>query len=127
MFRTGLGSAHDHRETVVDAQGIQPVHMKSIRIGGSDAGEHASRLVIRRVFQNRGQRGTGVFGVEIDFVVEQSPVRKQRSAQVEAAIYFLMQPILKMLRDDLAQYNLFGEVLRTYADRGALGGARRER
>ena len=90
VLRASVGAAHHHRETIVDAQRIQPVHMKPIRVCGSDMGEHSRRVVVGSVFQNRGQGRSGVFRIQIDFMVQQSTVRQQSSAQVQASLYFLL-------------------------------------
>ena len=42
---------------------------------------------------------------------EQSLMRQQRSAQIQLALHRLMQPRFDVLRDDLAEDQLLGEVL----------------
>src|SRR6476646_1484900 len=49
-------------------------------------------------------------------MIQQSTMRQQRATQVEAAFYSLLQTMFQMLRDDLAQHHLLGEVLRPHAD-----------
>ena len=76
VVRAGVGAAHHHRETVVDPQRIQPVDVEPIRVLGSDLRQHSRRIVVGSVLQNRGQGRSGVFGIQIDFVIEQSSVRQ---------------------------------------------------
>ncbi len=58
---------------------------------------------------------------------EQRLVRQQRSAEIELALHRLMQARLDMLRDDLAQDQLLGEILGADHDVGARAAAGEQR
>ena len=127
MLRASLGSAHHHRESIVDPQRIQPFDLEPSRIFGSNTRQHSRRIVVGRVLQNRGQGRAGVFRIEVDFLVEQGPMRQQRAAQVQLPLHFLLQPMFQMLRDDLAEDHLLGEVLRSDADARIAHGPKQRR
>src|SRR5207249_3718674 len=110
-------SAHHHRKPVIDAQRIQPCHMKAPRILRTYQPQHSRRIGLDGLLQHRYQRRPAVLRIEIDLACHQRLVRQQRPSQIEPAIYSLVQPPLQMLSDDLAHHYLLSEVLGPHPQR----------
>src|SRR5579863_2789512 len=113
-----LRSIYHHREAVVDAERIQPLGLKLLKILCPHARQNAGWVVVDGILQNRSKRSSRVFRVEIDLTAYESLMRQERATQIQAALHSPMEPVLQMLRDQLTQHHLFGEVLRSDADRG---------
>ena len=111
MARARVFAANGHGEGIVEAEGIEPVEMKTAGIFGADLFENNRRIGDAAALQHVGERGSGVFRIHIDIAREQRLVREQRSAEIEFAFHRLVQARFDVLRDDLAEDELLGEVL----------------
>src|SRR5581483_10166289 len=79
---------------------------------GADLLQHHGRIGDSAALEDVRERGAGVFGIQIDFARNKSLVREQSSAEIELALDRLVQLVFDMLRDDFAEDQLLGEVLR---------------
>ena len=66
--------------------------------------------------EDRRQRGSGVFDVDIDVAGQERAIADQRTAQIETPPDGQAGVALDRLRDDLAENQLLGEVLRSDDD-----------
>jgi len=85
--------------------------MKAFGIFGANLFQNHRRIGDAAALQNIGESGSGVFRIQVDIVREQGLMREQRPAQIKLAFHGLMEPGFEMLRDDLAQDQLLGEIL----------------
>src|SRR5438093_1173133 len=68
--------------------------------------------------ENRGERSAGVLDIHVDVAAGQGAVADERTAKIETALYGQPGLTLDRLRQDLAEHELLGEILRTH-DHGA--------
>src|SRR5580698_361843 len=94
--------------------------MKLLKIVRAHMCEHAGGIGVDGSLQNGGERRPRVFRIEIDPAAEESLVRQERASQIQIAIDSSMKTKREVLRNDLAQYNLLGEVLRSHAERNRI-------
>ena len=97
---------------------IHPFHTESRLIFVPDMSANAAAGSLgRRQFQDGRQRGPRVLGIEIDVPAHERLMRQQGPAQVELTIHPTAKTMFQMLRDDLAEDDLLGEILRADRDR----------
>ena len=75
------------------------------------AGENLCGVFQRFLFQDCGEGGAGVFGVDIDVSGHHRLLCQECSAEIEFAADVSVQAILEVLRDDFAEHELLGEIL----------------
>ena len=81
---------------------------------------------IRLLFQDRGERGASVFGIDVDVPGENALMRDVSSAQVKAAFHRKMS-LFSIAAQLLAEDNLLGEILASDNNMRTLGtGSQRE-
>ncbi len=85
--------------------------MKAAGIFGAHLFQNHCRIGDAAALQHVGECGAGVFRIHIDIAREQRLVRQQRSSQIQLALHRLMRARFDVLRDDLAQDQLLGEIL----------------
>ena len=116
--RLGVGSPDDEGEGVLEAERRTPREPPSLGVGGLHLAERPVGVLDRRPLQDRGQGRPGVLGVEVDLPAHEGVVADERSPEVKAP--FHGDPArLELLRQDLPQDVLLGEVLRADHDRVA--------
>ena len=85
----------------------------------------------RLLFQDCGQGGAGVFGIDVDASAEDGLMADVASGQVEAALDREMSFVFDLLGNDFAEDELFGEILGADDDailaRRAARGEKKER
>jgi hypothetical protein len=112
-------AAHENRERIVEPQRCGKRDTGS-RITLPDALEHRPRrrtLNPRNLFfEDRRQRRPRVFDVVVDFARSYCAIADERPSQVEPALDVHISPPFDGARDDLAEHELLGEVLRTDPD-----------
>ncbi len=87
-----------------------------MRISGSHPLERNHGILQNRLLQNRSKRRAGIFGIKIDRAGDDRLLREERTAKVQFTAYARVQPVFYVLRDDLAQDQLFSEILRPYGN-----------
>ena len=87
-----------------------------LRITCPNRGQHPRRIVERFLLEYGRQSCSCVFGIHVDIAGDHRLLREKRAAEIELAAHVSVQSILEVLRDDFAEYELFGEILRAYAD-----------
>ena len=87
--------------------------------------EHGAGVAADRLMEDGRQRGAGVFDIDVDVAGEQRAIADQRAAEIQPAIDRQAGVALDRLRQQLAEHQLLGEVLRADDDRAA-GAARRQ-
>ena len=80
----------------------------------------------RRLLEDRGQRGAGVFGIDVDASGENALVGDVGAAEIEAALDGELGLVFDLLGDDFSEDDLLGEVLASDDDAGAVGCRRGE-
>src|SRR5439155_20499745 len=62
-------------------------------------------------FQDRSQRGSGVFGIDIDAAGQNALMRNVGPAQIKTPLDGKMSFVFDLLRDDFAENDLLSEIL----------------
>jgi hypothetical protein len=96
---------------------------KSRLIFASDERNARGRIMSRRQFEDGGQRGARVLWIEVDVTTQQSVMRQHGPAQIEFTSDRTAKTVFQMLRDNLTEDNLLGEILRPDRDRVFSGAA----
>ena len=110
MPGAGILRADNHREGIVETQGIEPLQAQ-LAIVLPQLIQNPRRIGDRLVLHDVGESRTGVLGIEIDFLGEERLLGEHRSAQAQFALDRLVKPGLYMLGDDFAEDGLLSEVL----------------
>jgi hypothetical protein len=114
--RARLVAANQNRERVVVAErGQQRAAAGSIEV--PHAVDDRLRILERRLPEDRGQRRAGVLDIHVDIAAEQRAIADQRAAEIQSPLDRQARLALDRLRDDLAENDLLGEVLRADDDR----------
>src|SRR6185369_3175089 len=119
-------ATHENRERIVEAERLRPFEMKARGVFGFDAPVNLARIGQRRELEYRRQRGAGIFDIRVDLAGHERVVR-EIAAELEAALDRETGTILDRLRDDLAEDDLLGKVLRADRDRLRRAGMKRDR
>ena len=118
--------AHDDRERVVEPERFRQfdAELRGVRLARLPV--NLARVVDRLALEDRGEGRARVLDVHVDAARNQRLVAQERPAQIELAVD--REPgALDLLRHQLSQDALLGEVLRADYDRGAVPAAGRER
>ena len=105
---------------IIEAERLGPFQLEPARVFGFDPTQDFLRVGDRPAFQNRQERGAGVFDVNIDLPRDQRLVR-QIAAQIETAHNLEAGLPFNRLRENFTENHLLGKVFRAHRDRaGAL-------
>jgi len=112
-----LLAAHHDREGVVEAERLGPLDVEAIAVGVADPVVDLPRVVQRLFAQDHGQRRAGVFDVQVELPRQQPLVTQQRAAEIDPPLDRQSGARLEVLRQQLRQDDLLGEVLGANGDR----------
>ena len=118
-FQTQAASviaANFYGEGVIKSEGLADVEIETAGILGLDLVVNLLGIAGRRLFQNRGERGAGVFGVDIDAAAQNGLMADVAAGEIEAAFYRKMGCVFDLLGDDFAEDELLGEIFGTDDD-----------
>jgi hypothetical protein len=120
----GVGAAHDHGESVFESERLGDVEIKALGVAllhafvdGVGVGIVGGRLV-----EDGGERGAGVFDVEIEITGEKSFLAEERAAEIGFAIDVDAGASFDVLGEEFGEDDLLGEKFGADGDVG-LGGA----
>ena len=71
------------------------------------------------LLKDGGQRGSGVFGIDVDAPGQQSLLADISSCEIETALDFQVSMRFDLLREEFAEHQRFGKILGT--DHDAIG------
>jgi hypothetical protein len=74
--------ADDHGESIFEAERLGDLEMESIGVALLDAVKDSGGITLRRFVQDGGERGAGVFDVEVEFAGEERLVDEKRATEV---------------------------------------------
>ena len=103
----------------LNPKGWPDFEIETAGVFGLDLVVNLLAIAGRRLFQNRGERGAGVFGIDVDASAENCLLANVGSGEIEAAFDREMSFVFDLLGDDFAEDELFGEILG--ADDDAIG------
>ena len=112
-------------EGVIESESLADLEIETPGVFGLDLVVNLFGIAGRLRFQNRGQCGAGVFGIDIDAAAENRLLADVGSRQIEAALNRQMGFVFDLLGDDFAEDELLGEILG--ADDDAVGARRTAR
>ncbi len=98
-------------KVLLKPKGWPTSRLKRFCVFGLDLVVNLLRIARGLLFQNRGERGAGVFRVDINAAAEDGLMADVASGKIEAAFDGEVGFIFDLLRDDFAEDKLFGEVL----------------
>src|SRR5207342_1184792 len=104
-------AADFYGESIIEPKRLAQFEIKPPRVFGLDPVVDFGGVTRRLFFQNRGQGGAGVFGIDINAAAENCLLANIRSGEVEAALNWQVGFILDLLRHDFAEDELLGEIL----------------
>ena len=111
----GVGGADEDRKRVLEPQRIED-REAGVRIAATDLVEHAASVGDRRLPEDRGQRRARVLDVDVDVAGADRAVADERAAQIQAPLDDDAARF-ERLRQQFAEKDLLGEVLRPDANR----------
>ena len=85
--------------------------IKPLGVFGFDLTVNLFWIAGRLLFQDRGEGGAGVFGVDVDTASENCLMADVTAGKVEAAFDHKMSFVFDLLRDDFTKDELLGEIL----------------
>ena len=106
----GVLTANFDREGVIEAKGLADVQIELPGVFGFDLVVNLCGIAGRRLLQDCGERGAGVFGINIDAAAENCLVANVAAGKIEAAFDREMSFVFDLLGDDFTEDELFGEI-----------------
>ncbi len=107
----GVLAADFDGEGVIESKRLPDREIKLPGVFGLDALVNLFGIARRRLLQNRGQGGAGVFGIDIDAAAQNGLLADVGSGKIEATLYREMSFIFDLLGHDFAEDELLGEIL----------------
>src|SRR6266478_5391584 len=107
----GIITAHHHGERIIESERRHHFHTKSRTILVLYAMKYRRRIGLRRFMQDRGESRACVFGIKIDFPGDERLMTQQSATEINAPLHMQRRMCLNLLREQLRQDNLLGEVL----------------
>src|SRR5882672_7038240 len=107
----GVISAHHHGKRIVESERRHHFHAESRTILVLYAMKYRRRIVLRRFTQDRGESGPCVFGIKVDFPGNERLMTEQSAAEIDAPFHMQRRMRFNLLREQLRQHNLLGEIL----------------
>ncbi len=107
----GVGATDNHGESVFEAERFGDVEMEALGVALFDAIVDGLRVGIvgGRFVENGGERGAGVFDVEIELAGEKRLLAKKSAAEIGFAIDVDAGTGFDVLGEEFAEDHLFGE------------------
>ena len=121
----GVFTADFDGEGVIEAEGLTDLEIEPLGVFGLDLVVDLFGIAGGLLFQDRGERGAGVFGIDVDAAAENCLMANVAAGKIEAAFDRKMGFVFDLLGDDFTEDELFGEILGADDDailaRGAAG------
>ena len=107
----GVGAADDHRECVFESERLGDVEIEALGVALLDALVDGVGVGIigGRFVEDRGERGAGVFDVEIEVAGEQRFLAEERAAEIGFAIDVDAGAGFDVLGEEFGEDDLLGE------------------
>ena len=129
----GVGTADDHREGVFESERFGDFEIEALGVALLDTSVDGLRVGVvgRRLVEDGGQRGAGVFDIEIEIAGKKRLLTKQRPTEIGFAVDVDASAGFDVLREEFGEENLLGEEFGTDGDmrlgRAAAGETENER
>ncbi len=125
----GFGAGHDHGEGVLEAEAALDLDVEAGVVERGDGVEDGGLVADggQRLLEDGGERGAGVLDVAIDAAADERLLAEIAAGEIEAALdlvglAFGLVDGFDLLGEELAEDDLFGEVLGADDDLGAAWG-----
>jgi hypothetical protein len=125
----GVGAADDHGESVFESERLGDVEIEALGVAlfhalvdGVGVGIIGGRFV-----EDGGERGAGVFDVEVEFAGEKSFLAEERAAEIGFSVDVDAGAGFDVLGEEFGEDDLLGEKFRADGDVGLGGAAGNER
>src|ERR1700686_4948058 len=107
----GIITAHYHGESIVEPERRHHFHCESSSVLLLYAMKYGRGIVLRRFIQDRGESRAGIFGIKVDFPGNERLMAEQGATEVDAPFHTQRRMRLNLLREQLRQHDLLGEIL----------------
>src|SRR5882672_2864734 len=103
-----------HCECVLETERIEPFEMP-LCVALPHCGENLFWVLERFFLEHRGERRSGVFGINVDVSGDHGLLCQERAAEPQSATHVSVEAVFEVLGDDFSQDELLAEVLGSYA------------
>src|SRR5258708_33954623 len=105
----GVIAANDHGKSILKAERLCDFEMKPVGVELFDAIVHRCGIALRGFVEDGGQRGAGVFDVEIELASEECLVDENRAAKLRLSDDGKAGPGFNVLGEEFGEHDLLGE------------------
>src|SRR5205823_463265 len=98
-------------ESVIEAKGLTDFKVEPFGVLRFDLVVDLFGIVGRSLFQDCGERGTSVFGIDVNAAAENCLMANVAASKIETAFDRKMGFVFDLLGDDFTEDELFGEIL----------------
>jgi len=111
MELLGVRAANDHRKRVFESERLGNIEVKLLGVASFDALINGARVGVvgGQFVEDSGQRGTGVFDVEVEITREECFLAEERAAEIRFSVYVNAGASFDVLREEFGEDDLLGE------------------